>query len=215
MSNQDFKGCPQCGVRGTVLGAIVAKETSSGAFTGTATGIGVGSGGVGVGVGSVSGSSTHTSHLAAQFSAPEPQASDPTHNAFLYGMAMLMMAAVTYSCLPAALSMLSEGSENAQTISQGFMDIAAIGIASTMVMMALFMFYSSITMDKESEDMKTFNRDVAQDQARLVVHERLRYCDSDHQVFDPVTGKGCVAEGHNIHQMIYSIANAEMSSPSA
>lgn len=213
----DFKGCPQCGVRGTVLGAIVAKETSSSAFTGTATatGIGIGSGGVGVGVGSVSGSSTHTSHLAAQLSAPEPQARDPTCKAFLYGIAMLFLAAMTYRGLPAVLSMLGEGNEGSQEISQGFMDVAAIGISATMVIMALFMFYSALTMDNESEDIKIFNRDLAQDRARLAVHERLRYCESDHQVFDPVTGKGCVAEEHYIHHMVSSIASAEMSSPSA
>lgn len=212
MSSQDFKGCPQCGARGTSLGAIVAKETSSGRFTGSASGIGVGTGGIGVGVGSVSGTSTNTSYRAAQFSAPETRAKDPATRAFFSGIVMLLGAAIAYRVVPPMLTMSGQNSIGTSVIPEGFADIAAIALALVMVAMAIWTFFRALSMGDNSAEMKVYNRDAAVDQASSGIHQRLRYCDSDHLVFDPVSGQSCVGEEHYIHQLAYSIAHTEMTS---
>lgn len=125
---------------------------------------------------------------------------------------MLLMAAIAYRVLPPMLTMSGQDSVGTSVIPEGFADVAAIALALGMVAMAIWMFIRAMTMDDTSAEMKTYNRDVAVDQATSGIHQRLRYCDSDHQVFDPVSGQCCVAEEHYIHQMVYSIAHTEMTS---
>jgi hypothetical protein len=130
-------------------------------------------------------------------------------------MWMLPGAAVIYRVIPTMLTMFGEDTNGSILIPQFYADAAGIGLALAVVVMGLSMMYRAMTMSDDSPQMQAYNRDKALDQARLGIHQRLRYCDSDHQVFDPVSGQGCVAEEHYIHNMVYSIANAEMSSPSA
>lgn len=133
---------------GVSLAAIVAKETTTGKWSGLGTGIGLGTGGIGLFIGGMAGSKQEQTQRAKNFESPKPKEEE-------------------YSLLNV---------------------------------------YSPIIKVLVLEELSRVEREAAKTKLRIDVYNRLRYVESDHIVFDPLTGHEVLAEPLYITKLIDELA---------
>ncbi|EDT2062180.1 hypothetical protein OIF15_004367 [Salmonella enterica] len=68
--------------------------------------------------------------------------------------------------------------------------------------MIWFLFFSS---KREKEELTRVEHEAAKTKLRIDVYHRLRYVESDHVVFDPITGREVPAKWACIHKVIDEI----------
>ncbi|ECI5052741.1 hypothetical protein EY329_03035 [Shigella sonnei] len=69
--------------------------------------------------------------------------------------------------------------------------------------MIWFLFFSS---KREKEELTRVEHEAAKTKLRIDVYHRLRYVESDHVVFDPVTGREVPAERTCINELVEALA---------
>ena len=194
--------CPQCGNHGVALGSIVGRETVDGTFSGSATGVGLGTGGLGLFVGGVSGTPHQATARAQALRPPER----PSFNwAFVIGPIVLAIFAFAGAeIIPDFLHSFADGQSAAPGTIGGGADqmlsvVAPIGVIAALAMVGLTVFSSRTRYDVAQREYAVADRaDVAQRD----VYQRLRYCETDHLVFDPLTGTSCPATHENVLALI-------------
>lgn len=72
------------------------------------------------------------------------------------------------------------------------------------IAMIWFLFFSS---KREKEELTRVEREAAKTKLRIDVYHRLRYVESDHVVFDPITGREVPAERACINKLIEALAD--------
>ncbi|EBY7093663.1 hypothetical protein D5903_25335 [Salmonella enterica subsp. enterica serovar Stanley] len=70
--------------------------------------------------------------------------------------------------------------------------------------MIWFLFFSS---KREKEELTRVEREAAKTKLRIDVYHRLRYVESDHVVFDPITGREVPAERTCINKLIEALVD--------
>ncbi|MEY2161387.1 hypothetical protein [Rhodanobacter sp. FW106-PBR-LB-2-11] len=201
--------CPQCGNHGVALGSIVGRETVDGTFSGSGTGVGLGTGGLGLFVGGVSGT-THQATARAQALRPPER---PSFNwAFVIGPIILaILVLVGAQFVPDFLRSMGDGQAAPPGTISGAADqmlsvIAPLGVIGALVMVGLTVFSSRTRYDSAQRDYTAADR---ADVLRRDVYQRLRYCEPDHLVFDPLTGASCPATHDNIMALISGGTNRQ------
>ena len=203
--------CPKCGQAGPTIGSIVARETTHGTFEGGTSGLGFGTGGLGLFAGTVSGTTHSATDRARAMRAP--QKASFNWSSVIGPIAIAVFALVAYQVVPGLLSSLTPPSgapaaPDAGTIQQAMgnlMDVVApVGVIGAAVMV-IFMIASSKGRYRQAES--TYQADTLRWEGKKRVYDRLRYCEMDHQVFDPLTGRTCTASQNDILAMIDSLAS--------
>ena len=194
--------CPQCGNHGVALGSIVGRETVDGTFSGSGTGVGLGTGGIGLFVGGVSGT-THQATARAQALRPPER---PSFNwALVIGPILLAIFAFAGAeIVPDFMHSLADGQSAAPGTIGGAADqllsvVAPIGVIAALLIACLTVFNSRTRYGVAQREYAAADR---ADVARRDIYQRLRYCETDHLVFDPLTGTSCPATHENILALI-------------
>lgn len=194
--------CPQCGTHGVALGSIVGRETVDGTFSGSGTGVGLGTGGLGLFVGGISGT-THQATARAQALRPPER---PSFNwALVIGPILLAIFAFAGAeIVPDFMHSLADGQSAAPGTIGGAADqllsvVAPIGVIAALLIVCLTVFNSRTRYGVAQREYAAADR---ADVARRDIYQRLRYCETDHLVFDPLTGTACPATHENILALI-------------
>lgn len=207
-------GCPLCQAHGYALGGIVARETSTGEFSGSTSSIGANHDGLTFSTGSIHGSSSSTSLLAQQLACPGPIAVEPG-NPYVMTMMMSFFMVISGYMLPLVVEVLGEGGVSTDGLlgsSISSLD-SLVSIAPSIVMALGFTSlgwsaFKAITHSTSQEDTEEYNNQLKIDEAVGSIYARLRYCAADHIVFDTTTGKSCQPDAEGLRRMIFAIAAA-------
>lgn len=216
---------------GISLAAIVAKETTTGKWNGTGGGIGLGTGGIGLFIGGVSGSKQEQTQRAKNFESPKEEEYCLLN---VYGSIIKVLVFGVLFGLSARLftSLSNTGSDFSEPVTtttatgkiQSILDGMAemVSILGTVVpflviilgtvipflviiiAMIWFLFFSS---KREKEELTRVEREAAKTKLRIDVYRRLRYVESDHVVFDPITGREVPAERACINKLIEALVD--------
>ncbi len=205
---------------GISLAAIVAKETTTVKWNGTGGGIGLGTGGIGLFIGGVSGSKQEQTQRAKNFESPKEEEYCLLN---VYGSIIKVLVFGVLFGLSARLftSLSNTGSDFAEPVTtttatgkiQSIMGGMAemVSILGTVVpflviitAMIWFLFFSS---KREKEELTRVEREAAKTKLRIDVYRRLRYVESDHVVFDPITGREVPAERTCINKLIEALVD--------
>lgn len=204
---------------GVSLAAIVAKETTTGKWSGLGTGIGLGTGGIGLFIGGVSGSKQEQTQRAKNFESPKEEEYSLLN---VYGSIIkVLVFGVLFGLSARLFTFLSDtGSDFAepvttttatgkiQSILGGMAEMVSIlgtvvPFLVIIIAMIWFLFFSS---EREQEELSRVEREAAKTKLRIDVYNRLRYVESDHIVFDPLTGREVLAEPLYITKLINELA---------
>lgn len=166
-------------------------------------GVGLSSDGVSVGGGSIHGGSTTTSHRAQQFLPPPPQAIEPSDDETILCF-MLMLCSIFIGIVgkPWLGSLGLNGSEMF-----GMLGYAPWILGCIMFLIAFTKMIQSLNRKPDPTIRKAYLRAVKLDKTAVQVHGRLRYCEVDHIVYDPITKESAHAELDPIHRMVRKIAS--------
>lgn len=207
---------------GISLAAIVAKETTTGKWNGTGGGIGLGTGGIGLFIGGVSGSKQEQTQRAKNFESPKEEEYSLLN---VYGSIIkVLVFGVLFGLSARLFTFLSDtGSDFAepvttttatgkiQSILGGMAEMVSIlgtvvPFLVIIIAMIWFLFFSS---KREKEELTRVEREAAKTKLRIDVYHRLRYVESDHVVFDPITGREVPAERACINKLIEALADGQ------
>lgn len=168
---------------GISLAAIVAKETTTGKWNGTGGGIGLGTGGIGLFIGGVSGSKQEQTQRAKNFESPKEEEYSLLN---VYGSIIkVLVFGVLFGLSARLFTFLSDtGSDLAEPVTT-----------------------TTATGKREKEELTRVEREAAKTKLRIDVYHRLRYVESDHVVFDPITGREVPAERACINKLIEALAD--------
>ncbi|EAA5483209.1 hypothetical protein D6C39_003365 [Escherichia coli] len=205
---------------GISLAAIVAKETTTGKWNGTGGGIGLGTGGIGLFIGGVSGSKQEQTQRAKNFESPKEEEYSLLN---VYGSIIkILVFGVLFGLSSRLFTFLSDtGSDFAepvttttatgkiQSILGGMAEMVSIlgtvvPFLVIIIAMIWFLFFSS---KREKEELTRVEREAAKTKLRIDVYHRLRYVESDHVVFDPITGREVPAERACINKLIEALVD--------
>lgn len=200
-------GCPQCGARGLSLGGIVARETVSGEFSGSMSGVGLSSEGISVNGGSVHGGSTSTSHRALQFAPPSPMARRPSDDKFIIALIMFFMGLAMLILGDSIFDTLGLSSSDFKEEFYGITSYLPKIVGCVVSIAGLFHMISSTNNKPDPAVQAAYQKAVEVDNKVAEIHARLRYCEADHLVFDPVSKSSSHAEAADIHKMLRILAS--------
>ncbi|EFA4846896.1 hypothetical protein E0G64_23180 [Escherichia coli] len=205
---------------GISLAAIVAKETTTGKWNGTGGGIGLGTGGIGLFIGGVSGSKQEQTQRAKNFESPKEEEYSLLN---VYGSIIkILVFGVLFGLSSRLFTFLSDtGSDFAepvttttatgkiQSILGGMAEMVSIlgtvvPFLVIIIAMIWFLFFSS---KREKEELTRVEHEAAKTKLRIDVYHRLRYVESDHVVFDPITGREVPAERACIKKLIEALVD--------
>lgn len=206
---------------GITLAAIVAKETTTGEWSGSGSGIGLGTGGMGFFVGGMSGTSRDQTQRAKDFEGPQ-ETSYSLLNVYGPMLGFLAVAVLCRFCAGAASSMVEDTPvtsnsaqgplDNLPGLLSGIMDFIGnvVPILACLGAIGWFVFCSYGRHKEESERVE---REEAKTKARKRVYNRLRYVENDHIVFDPESLEEVPAEREAIAALITRLANQSSKKP--
>lgn len=166
-------------------------------------GVGLSSDGVSVGGGSIHGGSTTTSHRAQQFVPPAPQAREPSDDDFILCF-MLMMCSLVIVIVGSGW-LESIGLDGTELF--GLLGYAPAALGCITFILALVKMLQCAGKTPDPAIREAYLKEVEVDKAAAEIHARLRYCEVDHIVYDPVTKESAHAEADPIHQMVRRIAS--------
>lgn len=175
----------------------------TGEFSGSMGGVGLSSDGVSVGGGSIHGGSTTTSHRAQQFVPPAPKAREPSDDEFLLCFMLIMCSLVIVIVGNGWLE--SIGLDGTEVF--GFMVYVPAVVGSITFILALVKMLQCAGKAPDPAIREAYLKEVETDKKAAEIHARLRYCEVDHIVYDPVTKESAHAEAEPIHQMVRRIAS--------
>lgn len=206
---------------GIALAAIVAKETTTGEWSGTGGGIGLGTGGMGFFVGGMSGTRSDQTQRAKEFKGPQE-----TRYSLLNvsGPAFVFLAAAVLCGLfaKAALTMgegIPETSNSADgplsnlpALFSGFLEFMAtfVPVLACLGAAVWFVFFSA---GRHRAEIERVEREEVKTKIRKMIYYRLRYVESDHVVFDPESLEEVPAEREAIAALITRLANQSSKKP--
>ncbi|HIH5043308.1 TPA: hypothetical protein ACYSE6_006605 [Pseudomonas aeruginosa] len=201
--------CPVCGAVGVNMAALVAQESREGDWSGSGAGVGLGSSGPGIVVGSASGIRRDRTARAEAFAEakPSPRARHPV-NAILGAAVATLFAGIVFAKMFSMMAARAATSTDPTT--QGLAAVApyAAGVVLVVcVVLAGLAFYKA-GGSPDPKALRAFHAAEARDQAREAAYYRLRYCENDHIVFDPLTRRHARAEQAWIAQLIEQLAAA-------
>ncbi len=203
---------------GVSLAAIVAKETTTGKWSGLGTGIGLGTGGIGLFIGGMAGSKQEQTQRAKNFESPKPKEEEYSLLNVYSPIIKVLVLGVIYGFSARFFTFLSDtnsGFDEPVTAAtdtgkiQTFLDVVVGGMAVIAPFLAIiiafiwFLFFSS---EREKEELTRVEREAAKTKLRIDVYNRLRYVENDHVVFDPLTGREVSAEPLYITKLIDELA---------
>ncbi|EOS9525983.1 hypothetical protein ACNKW8_004542 [Salmonella enterica] len=207
---------------GVSLAAIVAKETTTGEWSGAGGGIGLGTGSTGLFIGIMGGEKLEQTQRAKEFEAPEEKKNNPIN---IYKPMIIILAfGVLFSLVPKFISALSPfPSEdenllsnsgtisvmaNAQSTLTDAVDLLSYLIPCLAIFFAVIwlIFFSD---EKRKEELKRAEQEKIRIKARKEIYHRLRYIENEHIVFDPVTGREVPAERTCINELIEALADGK------
>lgn len=203
---------------GVSLAAIVAKETTTGKWSGLGTGIGLGTGGIGLFIGGMAGSKQEQTQRAKNFESPKPKEEECSLLNVYSPIIKVLVLGVIFGFSARFFTFLSDtnsGFDEPVTAAtdtgkiQTFLDVVVGGMAVIAPFLAIiiafiwFLFFSS---EREKEELTRVEREAAKTKLRIDVYNRLRYVESDHVVFDPLTGREVSAEPLYITKLIDELA---------
>ncbi|MCQ5512810.1 hypothetical protein MZB69_22285 [Escherichia coli] len=203
---------------GVSLAAIVAKETTTGKWSGLGTGIGLGTGGIGLFIGGMAGSKQEQTQRAKNFESPKPKEEEYSLLNVYSPIIKVLVLGVIFGFSARFFTFLSDtnsGFDEPVTAAtdtgkiQTFLDVVVGGMAVIAPFLAIiiafiwFLFFSS---EREKEELTRVEREAAKTKLRIDVYNRLRYVENDHVVFDPLTGREVSAEPLYITKLIDELA---------
>lgn len=216
---------------GISLAAIVAKETTTGKWNGTGGGIGLGTGGIGLFIGGVSGSKQEQTQRAKNFESPKEEEYSLLNvygsiiKVLVFGV-LFGLSARLFTFLSDTVSDFAEpvttttATGKIQSIMGGMAEMVSIlgtvvpflviilgtviPFLVIIIAMIWFLFFSS---KREKEELTRVEREAAKTKLRIDVYHRLRYVESDHVVFDPITGREVPAERACINKLIEALVD--------
>lgn len=199
---------PQDGVS---LAAIVAKETTNGAWSGSGGGIGLGSGGPGVFIGGMAGTKHEQTQRATEFSAPEkPEFSLVA--IFRPAIAFIIVALLSTCAMQMADSPnedvpATNGDAGLANLVHALGDLIMFAPVICVVGLVIwFVFFFNNSMNDET---KRYDSSLLKYEIREKIYYRLRYIESEHVVFDPVTMEEAQAHQIAIKMLINRISQSE------
>ena len=193
---------------GIALAAIVAKETTTGEWSGMGGGLGLGTGGIGVFVGGMSGTKFEQTQRAKEFEGPK----DAKYNLknvygpiLSLGIGGVLIGVAAQFTLFMAEDSSSSTPEGPYAILTKIVNI--LGYAAPLIAVfgaaIWFVFFSG---GRQKEEMKRLEREEELIKLRKEIYYRLRYVENDHIVFDPKTGREVPAEQSYIVKLINELA---------
>ena len=185
------------------LAGIVARETMTGEFSGSMSGVGLSSDGVSVGGGSIHGGSTTTSHRAQQFLPPPPQAIEPSDDEVI--LCVMLMFCSLFIGIAGKAWLSSIGLNGTEMF--GMLGYVPPVLGCILFLIGLARMLQSANRKPDPAIRKAYLRAVKLDKTAVQVHGRLRYCEVDHIVYDPITKESAHAELDPIHRMVRRIAS--------
>ncbi|HAW0459846.1 TPA: hypothetical protein JLJ37_004473 [Escherichia coli] len=203
---------------GISLAAIVAKETTTGKWSGLGTGIDLGTGGIGLFIGGMAGSKQEQTQRAKNFESPKPKEEEYSLLNVYSPIIKVLVLGVIFGFSARFFTFLSDtnsGFDEPVTAAtdtgkiQTFLDVVVDGMAVIAPFLAIiiafiwFLFFSS---EREKEELTRVEREAAKTKFRIDVYNRLRYVENDHVVFDPLTGREVSAEPLYITKLIDELA---------
>ncbi|EIK0878092.1 hypothetical protein LJT71_004408 [Escherichia coli] len=203
---------------GVSLAAIVAKETTTGKWSGLGTGIGLDTGGIGLFIGGMAGSKQEQTQRAKNFESPKPKEEEYSLLNVYSPIIKVLVLGVIFGFSARFFTFLSDtnsGFDEPVTAAtdtgkiQTFLNGVVGGMADIAPFLAIiiafiwFLFFSS---EREQEELSRVEREAAKTKLRIDVYNRLRYVESDHIVFDPLTGREVLAEPLYITKLIDELA---------
>lgn len=198
---------------GVALASIVAKETTSGQWSGTGGGLGLGTGGVGFFIGGMSGTKHEQTQRAKEFEAP----AKPTFNwKYVFGPLMAILGIGILVGFSSRFTMFltedfqSEPNENLTGHMQENLSQIVSVLGTFVPILAVFgavIWFIFFRSSREKEETARFEAAKAKNKIREKIYYRLRYVESDHIVFDPETMEEVPAHRDAILELINSIAS--------
>lgn len=202
-------GCPLCHAHGYVLSGIVARESSTGQFSGSTSSIGPSHDGLTLSAGTIRGETSHSSMLAQQLACPAPSAVEPRNP--YSGMAVFTGLAMTLSYLIPNMMAIGSNVEPASEITLfGAIDswVCWIMLVSSLIGF-VWSTFCAIRHTTDEQEIAEYKHFVNIDRVVRVTHQRLRYCPADHLVFDPLSRRTCQPNAGDIKAMLFSIAQSK------
>jgi hypothetical protein len=212
MENHDL--CPTCNRQSRSVKAIVASETTHGSWHGSAGLVGIGNEGLAFGAASMSGNHTSQSLRAQEFMAPRPEAVHEASVGFrrlmtgLMGLFMLvLLGKVAFPFIDDAGSTTYYLGGDSSGPRHELQELAIWLGGAGFLLLAVFGLVYMVIKAYEPEANRQFKQAKARDRRRDRIYSRLRYCEYDHIVFDPVTRAEAPATERRINVLINSIAD--------
>ncbi|HCA3195775.1 TPA: hypothetical protein MN540_005083 [Klebsiella pneumoniae] len=206
---------------GVALAAIVAKETTTGEWSGSGGGLGLGSGGIGFFVGGVSGTHCDQTQRAKDFEGPQ-ETSYSQLNVYGPMLGLLAVAVLIRFCAGVASTMAEDTAvtsnsdqgplNNLPNLLSGVLDFFGnvVPVLACLGAIGWFVFCSYGRHKSEAERVE---REEAKTKIRKKIYYRLRYVENDHIVFDPESFEEVPAEREAITALITKIANKQLNKP--
>ncbi|EPN9162975.1 hypothetical protein ACT4EA_004171 [Escherichia coli] len=206
---------------GITLAAIVAKETTTGEWSGTGSGIGFGTGGMGFLVGDMSGTSRDQTQRAKEFEGPQETSYSLLN---VYGpMIVLIAVGMGAGFAAKVVSSLDDVSPSSSSGIEGPLGdlpsllgllVDFIGTAvPVLAFLAAIGWFVFCSYGRHKEESERVEREEAKTKARKKVYNRLRYVENDHIVFDPESLEEVPAEREAIAALITRLANKSSKKP--
>ncbi|EHJ2538604.1 TPA: hypothetical protein J8E98_004905 [Escherichia coli] len=192
---------------GIALAAIVAKETTTGEWSGMGGGLGLGTGGIGVFVGGMGGTKFEQTQRAKDFEGPK-DAKYSLKN--VYGPILsLGIGGVLIGVAAQFTSFMAEDSPSTLDGPYAILPemVNILGYAAPLL--AIFgaaIWFIFFSRGRQENEMKRLKREEALIKIRKEIYYRLRYVENDHIVFDPKTGREVPAEQSYIVKLINDLA---------
>ncbi|OAT35696.1 hypothetical protein M988_4393 [Hafnia paralvei ATCC 29927] len=198
---------------GVALSAIVAKETTTGKWSGSGGGLGLGTGGVGLFVGGVSGTKHEQTKRAEEFdSLPE----EKFNWLYVYAPLLAMIGiGMLVSCGSQLSEFLTDTSSQPASTTNVMTNISAnlsnmvswIGkVVPPVLFVGCVIWYFFGFKTRQKEETLRYENANKKREHEVQIYNRLRYVEVDHIVFDPLTGEETTATRENILKLISAVS---------